>query len=98
MKGKISVDPATLSTYGSHVNQLGSDYITEINAIYATIEDLNKGWTGEAATTFSTTVKGYEHELKRLGTKIQDLGTDLGTIAGIYAQQETEIADAASKL
>ncbi|MBQ9834416.1 MAG: WXG100 family type VII secretion target [Bacilli bacterium] len=98
MKGKISVDPATLSSYGSHVNQLGSDYTTEINAIYATIEDLKKGWTGEAATTFNTTVKGYEQELKKLGTTIQDLGTDLGTIAGIYTQQELENAEAAGKL
>lgn len=98
MANGISANPELIRGYGSNVNQLGGDYTTEINAIYSTIDELNNSWKGEAATTFNTTVKGYEQELKKLGTKIQDLGTDLGTIATIYTNLENEIEDAAGKL
>ncbi|MBQ4584264.1 MAG: WXG100 family type VII secretion target [Bacilli bacterium] len=98
MANGISANPELIKGYGDNVNQLGADYTTEINSIYSTIDELNNSWRGEAATQFNTTVKGYEQELKKLGTKIQDLGTDLGTIAGIYARLESDIADAASKL
>ena len=98
MANGISANPELIKGYGVNVNQLGADYTTEINSIYSTIDELHNSWKGEAASKFNETVKSYEQELKKLGTKIQDLGTDLGTIAGIYAQLESDIADAASKL
>lgn len=98
MANGISANPELIKGYGDNVNQLGADYTTEINSIYSTIDELHNSWKGEASSKFNETAKSYEQELKKLGTKIQDLGVDLGTIAGIYARLESDITDAASKL
>ncbi len=94
----ISVNPELVSEYGRAVTGLGTDYITEINAIYRTIDELNNSWHGDAATSFNTAAKGYEEQLKKLGTKIQELGTDLGIIANAYSTYNQDVATEAGKL
>ena len=94
----ISVNPELVSEYGRTVTGLGTDYTTEINAIYTTIDELNNSWKGDAATSFNTAAKSYENELKKLGTKIEELGSDLVVIANAYATYNETVATEAGKL
>ena len=94
----ISINPELLSQYGRQISGLATDYISEINAIYKTIEDLNNSWHGDAANSFNSTVKSFEAELKQLGTKIEEMGNDLVSIAGTYSSFNDMIAGEIGKL
>jgi WXG100 family type VII secretion target len=94
----ISVNPELLSQYGRQISGLASDYNAEINAVYKTIDELNNSWHGEAANLFNSTVKGYEGDLKSLGTKIDEMGSDLVSIANTYSSYNEMISSEIGKL
>ena len=94
----VSVNPELLSQYGRQISGLATDYTAEINAIYKIIEELGNSWHGDAAEKFGTTVKGFEAELKSLGTKIDELGNDLVSIANMYSSFNDRISDEIGKL
>lgn len=94
----ISADPELINKYGTIVTGLGADYISEVTAIYTSVDGLRSGWQGANATEFDTKVKGYEEDLKKLGTVIETIGTDLGTIAKIYNKTQEELAEEAGNL
>lgn len=94
----IYVNTSSLNSYGSVVNGLGSDYNTEISNIYSTIDTLNNGWKGLNATTFNTTFKGYEQDLRKLGEVVRNIGADLITIAKVYDTTQANLTDLAGKL
>ena len=94
----ISVNPELLSQYGDQIIGLSSDYTSEINAIYKIIEELGQKWHGEAAERFSSTVKGFEAELKSLGTSIEKMGEYLVGVAKTYSSFSEQMADEASRL
>ena len=94
----ISVNPELLSQYGKQISGLAADYKSEINAIYKTIDDLNNSWHGDSANLFNNTVKGFEADLKSLGTKIEEMGNDLVAIANTYSNFNDMISDEIGKL
>ena len=94
----ISVNPELLSQYGKQIAALASDYTSEIKNIYKTIEDLNSCWHGDSANLFNSTVKGFEADLKSLGTKIEELGNDLVAIANTYSNFNDMISEEVGKL
>lgn len=94
----ISVNPELLSQYGRQIAGLATDYTSEINAIYKTIDDLNNSWHGDSARGFNDAVKGFEGELKGLGSKIEEMGNDLVAIAGTYTDFNEMIAGEIGKL
>ncbi len=94
----VSVNPELLTQYGRQIAGLATDYTSEINAVYKTIDELNNSWHGDAATLFSETVKGFETELKGLGSKIEEMGNDLVSIAGAYTSLNETISSEVSKL
>ena len=93
-----SVNPELLSQYGRQIAGLATDYNAEINSIYKTIDELNNSWHGDTAALFNSAVKGFEGELKSLGTKIEELGEDLVAVAGTYSSFNDMIASEISKL
>ena len=94
----ISINPELLAQYGRQIAGLATDYTSEINAIYKTIDDLNNSWHGDTANSFNSTVKEFEGELKNLGAKIEEMGNDLVAIAGTYSSFNDMIAGEIGKL
>ena len=94
----ISVNPELLAQYGNQIAGLATDYNSEINAVFKTIDELNNSWHGDAANLFNTTVKGFENDLKSLGSKIEEMGNDLVAIANTYSSYNDMIAGEIGKL
>ena len=94
----ISVNPELLSQYGRQILGLSTDYTSEINAIYKTIDDLNNSWHGDTANSFNNTVKEFEAELKNLGAKIEEMANDLISISNTYSSFNEMIAGEIGKL
>ncbi len=94
----ISVNPELLTQYGSQIVGFAADYTSEINAVYKLLDELNNSWHGDAAEKFNITAKGFEAELKKLGTMIEEMGNDLISVAKAYSSFNDRMSDEISKL
>lgn len=94
----IRVNTEQLRTYGEQVNSGGSEYNSEINSLYETIDQLRDGWTGANQQAYLSTMDNYKSDLMKLGEVIQDIGTDLITISNTYQSLQDELTSAANNL
>lgn len=94
----MNADTARLRTLGNEVQSEAGSYKTEVNNIYATVDNLRTVWNGADNQAFVTKVTGYREEIENLGKVVDSYGDFLLQVAKVIDNTQNEIASAAGKL
>ena len=90
MNGNININPEEMITYGNAVKQNGVDFLTQVTAIYAIVDDLKNAWTGTAASRYVENIEGFKKEYENFGDLINKYGELLVAIGKDYQELEQE--------
>ncbi|MDD6879377.1 MAG: WXG100 family type VII secretion target [bacterium] len=88
---KISMDPDQIVRYGKKIVSEASDYKDQVKKIYDIVDDLNRTWTGTAASRFTTNINGFKKEYNDFGKLIEDFGNLLLAIGKDYQNLEKNL-------
>ena len=80
------------------INNSAQEYINDVNALYAIVENLPDVWEGYDTASYTETVKSYEQDIKALGQVVNNYAEFLNQSAVIIAKTQDSIANKGKKL
>lgn len=98
MATTFDVTPEELKTSASKISTMTSEWIKEVNAIYAAVNELNVSYKGEASETFNKQLEGYQNDFEAAKKALTEYIEFLSTYASDIQKTEEELKQQASQL
>lgn len=85
-------DPQKLIQDGNKLVEFGESYLTCVNKIYQTTEELaNSSWKGEKATKYINEIEEYRQPLTELGNLLSTMGQGIVSAGNALAEFESNL-------
>ncbi|NKY31765.1 WXG100 family type VII secretion target [Nocardia speluncae] len=73
LSGSVGADQAAVASVATRMNDAIETLRTTFNLINKEVQDVKRGWKGEANTSFERKLEEWDLEAKNLNIKLQDL-------------------------
>lgn len=94
----ISADTSALRVLGNQVLDNSKDYKTEVDKIYATVDNLSASWQGADNQEYINKVNEYKETIHALGQAIGNYGQFLVDTATNIERVQDDIRSSASNI
>ena len=98
MPTMFDVTPDELKKTASKTSTMESEWIKEVNTIYAAVNELNVSYKGEASETFTKQLEGYQNDFEAAKKALTEYVDFLTNYASDIQKTEEELKQQASQL
>ena len=87
-----------MQSQANEISKAAEEYTTNVDSLYAIVDNLSDNWKGTDNISFANTVNGYKNDLKSLGDVVNSYAEFLSKAASTISMTQDEISGAASRL
>lgn len=98
MPTMFDVTPEELKNSASKISTMESEWIKEVNTIYAAVNELNVSYKGEASEIFTKQLEGYQNDFEAAKKALTEYVDFLTNYASDIQKKEEELKQQASQL
>lgn len=98
MPTMFDVTPEELKNSASKISTMESEWIKEVNTIYAAVNELNVSYKGEVSETFTKQLEGYQNDFEAAKKALTEYVDFLTNYASDIQKTEEELKQQASQL
>jgi len=87
-----------MKSAANEITKAAQDYQSNVDALYAIVENLTSVWKGTDNLSYAETVNGYKDDMKNLGEVVKDYATFLTKSADAISEAQEDVSTAAGRL